>query len=129
MLMGWFAVYKDGSRVAHLDADGKEISYDALPSRDDITDFVLYDIQSKKAVVSLHLEPGQKLIYRRRVAIKPGGGPQEVCYLVGWRRTIGGECVQSIAYVFEETGRIELAGAFNEKHPWFYSPNLRPCEV
>jgi hypothetical protein len=57
------------------------------------------------------------------------GGPQEVCYLVGWRRTIGGECVQSIAYVFEETGRIELAGAFNEKHPWFYSPVLRPCEV
>lgn len=128
MDIGWLAVYKDGSRVAHVGVDGKEISYDALPARDEIETFALFDKANGKAIVSLHLEPGQKLIYRRRVAIKPGG-PQEVCYLVGWRRTVGGECIQSIAYVFEATGRIELAGAFNEKHPWFYSPALRPCEV
>jgi len=128
MEIRWLAIYKNGDRIAQVGPDGKDISYDALPNRDQISDFALYDHSTKKAILTLHLEPGQRLIYRRRVA-KSAGGKDEVCCLAGWRRTVAGECIQSIAYVFESTGRIEMAGAFNEKHPWFYSPVLRDFEV
>lgn len=57
-----------------------------------------------------------------------GVGMTGACHLVGWRRNINGETIQSIAYVFEN-GQIEMAGRFDEKHPWFYSPKLRPFEV
>ena len=129
MQVRWVAKYSDGS-VVHQYADGVERSYDTLPDRDRITAFAVYDQETRKSILTLHLDPGQKLIYRRRVEMKSDRTvPVEVCYLVGWRRTISGECVQSIAYIFETSGRIELAGRFDESHPWFYSPVLRPFEA
>jgi hypothetical protein len=127
----WVAQYSDGTVVNQYGGDGTEISYEKL-DRGRIAAFALWDFETKKSILTLHLEPGQKLIYRRRVEMKQVGDQEaaisEVCYLVGWRRTVAGECIQSIAYVFEKSGRIELAGRFDAKHPWFYSPVLRPFE-
>lgn len=128
MQFRWVAQYRDGTVVNQYDKDGKERSYEHL-ERDRISAFALYDQESRRSILTLHLEPDQKLIYRRRVEQRVGqADPTEVCYLVGWRRTANGECVQSIAYVFEKSGRIELAGRFREDHPWFYSPSLRAFE-
>jgi hypothetical protein len=74
------------------------------------------------------LEPGQRLIFRRRIE-QPSGGPAIVCYLAGWQQTIHGQNVQSIAYVFEEGSRIEWAGKFREGHAWFYAVDPVPCEI
>ena len=129
MEIRWAAAYDDGTVVDQF-RDGKELSYDDLVDRERIVAFSLWDLETRKPVFTLHLDPGQKLIYRRRCWQRQGEAkPFQVVYLVGWRRTISGECVQSIAYVFEETGRVELAGRFRENHPIFDAPKLRPFEV
>lgn len=124
----WAAAYDDGTVIDQFQ-DGKERSYDDLVARERIVTFALWDLETRKPVFTLHLDPGQKLIYRRRCWQRQGEDkPFQVVYLVGWRRTIAGECVQSIAYVFADTGRVELAGRFRENHPVFDSPKLRPFE-
>lgn len=124
----WAAKYDDGATVNQYE-DDKELSYDNLVDRGRIVSFALWDYTTRKPVFTLHLDPGQKLIYRRRCWQRVGAEkPYQVVYLVGWRRTIAGECVQSIAYVFEDSGRVELAGRFRENHPVFDSPKLRPFE-
>lgn len=125
--VSWFAEYADGTRFPAIGPDGAERSYDNLPDRDAIRVFCLFDLESKAPVFTLHLDEGQRLIYRRRVFKNVGGG-ENVFYLVGWRRNIGGESVQSIAYVHEATGYVQLAGKFREKHPLFDSPVLRDFE-
>jgi hypothetical protein len=121
----WKAFYRDG-RTINQHQDGKELSYDNL-DRDQIVGFGLFDKQTKQQVFKLHLDSGQKLIYRRRIWKHVGGGG-EVCHLVGWRRNINGESVQAISYVFQSDGRIEMAGRFRESHPVFDSPVLRDFE-
>jgi hypothetical protein len=128
MRIRWAAEYDDGTIVNQF-RDGKELSYDDLKDRERIISFALWDMDTRKPVLTLHLDSGQRLIYRRRCWQRSGEEkPYQVVYLVGWRRTVAGECIQSIAYVFEETGRVELAGRFRENHPIFDSPKLRPFE-
>lgn len=129
MQLRWAARYRDGQVINQFQPDGTEISYDNLPRRHDIRSFALWDRDTRKPVLTLHLDPGQRLIYRRRCWQRQGEEkPHRVVYLVGWRRTLAGESVQAIAYVFEEDGRVELAGRFREDHPVFDSPKLRPFE-
>lgn len=125
--ISWFAEYEGGKRFPAIGPDGKERSYDHLENRDAIRVFCLFEVESKNPVFTLHLDPGQKLIYRRRV-FKPVGGKDQVFFLVGWRRTINGESIQSIAYVHEETGYVQMAGKFRENHSLFDSPVLREFE-
>lgn len=131
-VINWIAQYNDKSEFPQY-LDGKERSYEHL-DRSKVVSFALYDRETKQTILVLHLEPGQQLIYRRRVEMKLGSDiPVEVCYLLGWRRTIRlkdgtKECVQSIAYVFEKSKRIELAGEFREGHSWFYAPVFRDFE-
>lgn len=128
MQIRWAACYAGGEVINQIQPDGTETSYDKLDHAR-IAAFSLWDFDSRRPILTLHLEPGQRLIYRRRVEMKTGQEkPVEVCYLAGWRRTVNGECIQSIAYVFESTGRVELGGRFDPKHPWFYAPVLRPWE-
>lgn len=129
MNLRWAAKYDDGSIVNQFGEDGQELSYDNLKDRERVVVFIIYDQDTGKSVLGLNLDPGQKLIYRRRNWARPGEDrPFRTVHLVGWRRTIAGECIQSIAYVFED-GRIELAGKFRENHPLFESPVLRPFEM
>ena len=94
----------DGSSFGYADIDRKELSAFALE-------------KDEKEIVKLHLDEGQRLIWRKRGYIFPGGGNCEI-HLLGWQKTINGENVQSIAYVFED-GHIEMAGQFREDHPIF----------
>lgn len=132
----WTAKYKDGTIVSQFDKEGLEISSEKV-DRDKVEAFALYDphdVDPKtkklgKSVLTVHLEGEKKLIYRRRVEMNTAQKePVEVCHLVGWRETVNGKCEQSIAYVFENSERIELAGKFREDHPWFYKVELRPFE-
>ena len=118
----WKAVYKDGTSLTQFE-EGIEKKYPDI----DRSKLVAFEI--RKAAVNnnpdklffrLHLDPGRRLIYRRRVKdnYKIGGTPgnpklvpywQEVVYLVGWQATIEGRNVQDIAYIFSD-GHVELAG-------------------
>lgn len=90
----------------------------------------------KSQLFTLHLEEGQKLIYRRRGLATTGvpeeKSPHPIIYIIGWRQKIGGQDVQSITYICDWVGRgfqIHQAGKFDEKHPWFYAPALHKHEV
>lgn len=127
MNVQWSATYRSGETLRQVSPDGSTMSYDALPNRDEIVTFDLVDLDSGRKIFTLHLDAGQKLVYRRRTLISPGVRT-EIVYVVGWRRSIGDVNVQSIAYVFEETGAVEMAGDFRSRHRFFYSPVLRECE-
>jgi len=118
-MITWVAKYRDGQFVTQHKGNGEMMSADNV-DRKLVESFSL--LNGEKIIFTLHLDPGQRLIYRRRVE-QNVGGEQKVCHLVGWR----GDIAQSICYVFED-GQVEMAGAFREDHPWFYSPNLREFE-
>lgn len=111
--MQWVAYYSDGSSLPQYNADGSENKYQDI-DRSRLESFALWQDSTK--VFHLHIEPGQRLIYRRRVEMPQGTS----VYLVGWQQTVGTENIQSIAYVFPN-GSVELAGRWREGHPWFYS--------
>ena len=48
-------------------------------------------------------------------------------YIIGWQKTIAGETVQSIAYIFPDD-RIELAGAWQADHALFGTPQFLDIE-
>lgn len=142
--MQWVAYYDDGTHLRQYDDAGIESKYADI-DRSRLTSFALYDggrvdgvdisgnpvvgsyLTASKKLLHLHLESGQRLIYRRRVEQSVGTEIPNVCYMIGWQQLIKGENVQAICYVFED-GTIEVAGRFNESHPWFYSPQAVPSE-
>jgi len=132
--MQWVAYYTDDTHLRQYDDAGVESKYADI-DRARLASFALYDggkqddqyVTATRKLLHLHLEPSQRLIYRRRIE-KPVGAPENVCYMIGWQQTIGGQNVQSICYLFEEDGTIEVAGRYNESHPWFYSPQPVPGE-
>lgn len=124
--MQWLATYTDGTTLGQYNGTGAEYSSERI-DRSKLASFALIAEDGSK-LLHIHFEPGQRLIFRRRVEQSVGGSPL-VCHLVGWQQTIHGQNVQSIAYVFEEGARIEIAGRFQEGHRWFYPVEPVPCEL
>lgn len=122
--MPWVARYNDGTELTQFNADGSEHRYTDI-DRSKLVSFALYDADGGK-ILEVHLEPGQRLIYRRRVETRDGT-PLKVVYIVGWQQTIAGQNVQSICYVFPD--HVEVAGRWRNDHPWFYSVQYYPEEV
>ncbi len=122
--MNWQAQYNDGSGLSQFEEDGKENKYADI-DRNRIDSFALY-LDDGRLAFRLWLDPGQRLIYRRRVEISTGCDPFAV-YLCGWQRTIAGENVQSVAYV-TECGEVHLAGKWRDDHRWFYAIQPVPAE-
>jgi hypothetical protein len=122
----WEAIYEDGQMVQQKEEDGTVHSYEEL-NRQGLIEFRL--VEGRRILFALGLDPGQRLIWRRRV-FNAQGGSQIIYHLVGWQMTTGNQNVQSIAYIPEDDYRpILMAGKFQEEHPLFYSVQLRPCEV
>lgn len=121
----WRAIYRDGTVVDQYDEkrDPIEVSSEVIDHTQVKTFFIMREVQVP--VLTLHLDEGQKLIYRRRTSVT--GDKSQMCHLAGWQQDVGIETVQSIAYVFED-GTIEMAGKFREDHPWFYSIVLTDAE-
>ncbi len=149
----WKAVYNDGTELPQFEEDGTENKYPdidrsklatfeirkaAITNNEvDSLGFRKYSEQDK-LLFKMYMQPGRRLICRRRVMdhYKIGGKSkdptvkrywQEVVYLVGWQATIGGRSVQDIAYVFED-GHVELAGKWMNA-PYDAPGNPMPCET
>ena len=122
-MYSWRAIYSDGTVLEQTTPSGF-VSADDIDRRKVVSMSLL---RNNIVIVTLHLDQGQRLIYRKRVN-KCIGAEDEVCHILGWRQTVDEKVIKSICYYFED-GRIELAGQFKEGHPWFYSPTLREFEV
>lgn len=123
--MKWLVRYNDKTELHQIGQDGVENSYSDI-DRAKLESFALYSNDGRH-VFELHLDPGQRLIYRKRIEQRTGESPF-VVYMVGWQKTVNGTNVQSIAYI-TESEQVHMAGAWKEDHPWFYSIVPVPCEV
>ena len=118
----WKAIYTEGC-LNQYNEDGSVNKYTDI-DRTILKFFELY--RENKLILRIHLGDEKRLIYRRRVTIGligESGKIKDVVYLCGWQKTVGGENVQSISYIFED-GHIESGGAWNEKSSFAYAPNL-----
>lgn len=120
----WLATYNDGTKLAQIDADGTKHNYIDI-DRSKLAFFEIWDGSAMR--VRIKFEPGQQLIWRRRVAMT-ASGISEVCHIVGKKETTGGKTYQGIVGLFENDGRIEIADKFSSNHPWFYEPDYLPEE-
>ena len=109
------------------------LSFDHIPREDLIGMRVSI---GNAQLLTVHLEPGQKLIYRYRPVRSPGTRPEQekepFVWLVGVREKVGDKLIQFITYIVDWKGRgfqLHQAGKFQENHPWFYPPTLHVHEA
>ena len=111
----WVANYIGGEKFEQYSPDGLERRYQDI-DRDKLERFDLMDTVTMKAVYSVYLREGQRLIYRRRTLKPLNGAPDVVIYLVGWQMTMmmnsGPRTLVVINYIHED-GSIALDGARN----------------
>lgn len=123
----WVVVYDDGSELWQHGPDGKEHSYADI-DRSRISEFHLRLRGQDKTVIAYALEPGQRLIYRKRHSMSGITGEKNwTIHLVGWQQTVNGKNVQCLSWVFPD-GSIINTGRFREDHPIFYSVELLDME-
>ena len=120
-MLNWVAVY-DGDTLPQYNADGTENKYVDI-DRDRLTKFVLIDNDRVRFVLNIGV--GKKLIYRRRTAISVQSKVKEVVHIVGYQES--GH--QSICFLFESSGHIEMTDGFKEDHRWFYPVSFLPEEL
>lgn len=120
----WIAVYGEDDFLYQFPDDGTENSYASI-ERDRLKEFHVIDKRTRRTIVAIAFDnPNQRLIYRKRISMSGISGDKqwEIC-LVGWQRSIGGENVQSLNWIFPD-GSLIQTGRFQEDHPIFYSVEL-----
>jgi|SRR6266849_1935481 len=108
MVFLWKAIYNDNTFYESSDTPGAK-DYDKI-DRSKLSAFEIFDSDTKKLIYRLVLEPGQRLIYRKR-------GWQDFytseklleIYMVGWQQTVNGRNIQSISHIFPD-GHVEQSG-------------------
>jgi len=122
-------LYKNGDKITLLD----KIGFEDIPL-DGLIGIVAKTGNSE--LLTIHLEEGQKLIFRKRSFVTPGISPEKqknpIVYMMGVRQLVNGTAVQFISYICDWPDRgfvIHQAGKFRENHPWFESPFLKINEV
>lgn len=121
----WKAIYKNGDTLDQVNTDGSKNGYGDI-DRSQLVGFELWD--GKFRVFYTKIEPGQRLIWRRRTEMIPGQGQGEVVHIVGKQETIDGENIQGIVCIFESDGRMEATDRFDPNHPWLYPVQPIPEE-
>jgi hypothetical protein len=117
----WIAHYGDES-LTQYNADGTENLYKDI-DRTRLTAFSL--VRDGNILVRIHLSPDKRLIYRRRVEVRPGHDDVRLS-LAGWQKTINGENIQSVVCVFDHLNTIEVIDGW--KDGWFDQPEFLDFE-
>lgn len=114
----WTAYNNDGGAVSQVAASGTKNSYEELPL-DNLRSFELWDWERNERVLLVTFKPGERLVWRRRNLMTPGGGIGETCHIVG---KISKDGTKGVIGLFESDGRIEVAAEFLPNSEWFYPP-------
>ncbi len=138
----WKAIYRDGTVFPQFNEDGSENKYPDINRKElEFFELRMSDGDSDRLLFKLHLEPGRKLIVRRRTtgniilskAVGVGNGilqaplkTRNVVWMVGWQWNANGRNVQDIAWVFED-GHVELTGQFKAS-PFNVPDSFLECE-
>ena len=121
----WVAIYNDGSVLHQIEPDGTKNAYGDI----DRTRLSFFQMrEGEMVIVNIPFEPGQRLIWRRRTEMSPGGGKQEAVHIIGKQETVDGENRQVVIALFESDGHTEVSDRYDEEHPWFFPITLHPHE-
>lgn len=108
----WIANYDDKTQLKQFEGT-KENKYADI-DRERLVRFDLIDYDTNKAVLSVYINEGKQLIFRRRTLKRFDGSPDVVIFLVGYKQTImtssGVRAFISINYLHPD-GSISLDGA------------------
>lgn len=127
MDLRWIAVYKDESILPQYKEDGTENAYSDI-DRENLSEFHVIDAEDgNNTVYALALEEGDRLIYRKRHMTSGSGEQLGHIFMVGWQKTVGGENVQSIGWIFPN-GSVIQTGKFREDHRLFYGVEFMDFE-
>jgi hypothetical protein len=113
----WVAYTRDGGSVSQVAASGEKNAYEDLPL-DNLSSFEIWDWRMNQRVLLVNFKKGERLVWRRRNLVTPGGGVQETCHIVGKIS----ENHKGILGIFESDGRIETVSDFLPNSEWFYPP-------
>lgn len=109
----WVANYEDKTKFEQFSPDGKERRYADI-DREKLVRFDMVDKDTNKAVYSVYLREGKRLIYRRRTLVPIGQQARVTIHLVGWQETVmtnnGPKNIIVINYIHED-GSIALDGS------------------
>lgn len=113
MVLTWFAVYKDG-QTHHYNPELYNI---ANIDKEKLDKLVLHlEGQTIPFMITHFDDPRKRPIYVRRVELPDANHNfRIVCHIMGWQMKVNGENIQSINYVFETDGRVEVHKVEKEK--------------
>jgi hypothetical protein len=126
MVLTWFVVYKllDGQTnpsTHHYDSKTFNIAHIDTEKLDKLV--LHFEGNSVPFLVTHFDDPRKRPIYVRRVEKQNHHHNFDIiCHIVGWQMKVNGENIQSINYVFETNGRVEVHefeekdGAIGQKH-------------
>jgi hypothetical protein len=124
----WTAVYNDDTNLSQFNEDGTENGYGAI-ERDKLTEFHVHRREDNQTVFAMEITEGQRLVYRKRNSISGNTGEMNwTIYLIGWQKTVNGENVQSLNWIFPD-GAVVNTGRYQENHQLFYAPEYFDFEL
>lgn len=121
--------YSDG-RVLQLATDRKEVYPDNEVTYGNLNREGLFAIEvhrkDKGLVFQMHIESDSRLIYTRRTIMKSGFEPMAF-YILGWRKNVAGQNIQSINIIYENMDVIQSLPRFRQEAP-FHEPDFTVAE-
>lgn len=125
-MLTWEADYGETS-LTQYNEDGTENKYTDI-IRQSLKRFILKEGDKVRFV--LNLDPGKRLVYRRRVSMDLMRKYKSVIHIFGYQEHIrNGYNKQVIFFYFERTGYLEVTDGFKEGHRWFYPVVFLPEEA
>lgn len=130
----WVAYYEDGKSDPMVEPITRNEIGIAHLDRSRLLSLVFYG-NGGLPWFEQYFDRGQRLIYRRRVYMSPGGlapGTPDVINMLGWQLTAetpdGRDSnVQHITYAIADES-ITMGGTFQENHPWFHGVEYHPTD-
>jgi len=106
MALTWFSVSKD-NEIKHYDSKTYNIAHIDYKTLDKL---ILHLEGNEMPLLVTHFDDSRKRpIYVKRIEMPNHHHSfKVVCHILGWQMNVNGENVQSINYVFETVGRVEV---------------------
>lgn len=127
--IAWRAHYSTGETLYQKAPDGSKHAYHDI-QRDKLVAFDLW--QGDRLLCRIDMRPDQlgdspkRLIWRIRHIVNDKGRDDKI-HLAGWQRTVRGENVQAICYVFEN-GTVLLGGEWGGDAEYMHAVVPLECE-
>ena len=124
----WIAQYNDGEFLPQYEWSKGSIIKENKYGDIDRKRLIAFELVAKdRDNFCIWLEPGQRLIYRRRSQLNVSMNQTVVFHLVGWQHTINGQNIQSMLLI-HPSGDIEMIGKWKEDHVLYCAPILIEAE-